>query len=244
MTAPASEPDGTDPRILTPDDDEPEVKIANGYSTGKTYHTADCAVVKRMDAAQTVTQSVAEWKGYTKCKRCDEREGGEGYPHPGGPNGATTAHRLNGVGRIRCLQLRARLVGGETHKAVADAYNIGSATVGRHARGECSCEHHGRTLTGDDGPGHTPVEDEGVPRRITGRAPIEDATCADIRRALAGEGLSASALATVLGVSEGAVRRHGAGECTHAHPTPPVAYDDTSQGWVQADATAAGVGDD
>ena len=246
---PASPPDGTDPRILTPEEDEPEVTIAYGHSTGKTYHTTDCAVVQRMSAPQDVSRSVAEWKGYTKCKRCDEREGGDGYPHPGGPEGASLSHRLHGITRARCLQIRVRLLNGGTRRSVADAVGVGSGSVGRHRTGECSCEHHGRTLD-YDGDGYSPLEDEGVPRQVTGRAPIDPATCADIRDTLPRDGVSAAGLATILGVSESPVRRHGAGECTHQHDTPPVSYDASAQRWrVVADARdpparSSGVGDD
>lgn len=249
MTAPASEPDGSDPRILTPDDDDPEVKIAYGHSTGKTYHTTDCAVVKRMDAPQTVARGVAEWKGYSKCKRCDEREGGEGYPHPGGPDGASPSHRLHGITRAQCLQIRVRLLTGGTRRSVADAVGVGTASVGRHRTGACSCAHYGRTLDYDDG-SYVPIEDEGVPREVTGRAPIDAATCADIRDTLARDGVSAAGLATILGVSETPVRRHGSGDCTHQHDTPPVTYDASARRWRAVDdasdapAPTSGVGDD
>lgn len=249
MTAPASDPDGTDPRILSPGDDETTVKIAHGHSTGKTYHTGDCAVVDRMDEANEVALSVAEWKGYTKCKRCDELEGGDGYPHPGGPDGASLSHRLHGITRARCLQIRVRLLNGGTRRSVADAVGVGAASVGRHRAGECSCEHHGRTLD-YDGDGYAPIEDEGVPRKVTGRAPIDPETCADIRDTLARDGVSAAGLATILGVSESAARHHGAGECTHQHDTPPLTYDVNAQRWrVATDASdpparRSGVGDD
>jgi len=83
MTAPASDPDGTDPRILSPSGDEETVTIARGHSTGKTYHTTDCPVVKRMNKPNEVPKRVAEWKDYDKCKRCEEEEGGDGQPRPG-----------------------------------------------------------------------------------------------------------------------------------------------------------------
>lgn len=244
---PASKPDGTDPRILTPDDDEPEVKIAYGHSTGKTYHTTECAVVSRMSKPQKVSRSVAEWKGYSKCKRCDEREGGDGYPHPGGPKSASISHRLHGVNRSRCLQIRVCLLRGGNKREVADALDIGSSSVGRHRTGKCSCQHHGRTLEFADGE-YVPVEDEGVPRKVTGRAPIDATTCIDIRETLPRNGVSAAALATILGVSESPIRLHGMGGCQHTHDTPPATYDKIKQEWrVQTDHSAgqtSGVGDD
>ena len=233
MSQPADAPDGSDPRILAPSDDEPDVKIAQGYSTGNVYHTSTCPTVKRMNQPHDVPISVAEWKGYSKCKRCDEQEGGDGYEHPGkGPrNGAQISQLLTGVDAITCLQIRALLLSGETQASTADILQIGKTTVGTHGRGECDCEHHGRQLT-FDGDAYHPVKGEGVPRRITGYAPISERTCANIRSALVREGVSASLIATIFAVSEDTVRLHGRGECQHGHGTPAATFDAKTNEWA------------
>jgi len=223
-------PSGSDPRVLTPDADEPEVKIAHGYSTGHTYHTADCAIVARMDDPNAVPKSVAEWKGHDKCKRCDERECGEGYPHPGGPTGASAGQRLHHVTRVRCLQIRCQLLRGGSTRGVADATGISKSTVNRHRDGACACEHYGRTLA-FDGCDYYPVEDEGVPRTPTGRTSIDCDTCADIRGALSRDGVSANALAAVFGIGTSTLRAHATGDCSHDHGVTPVRYDHDDKCW-------------
>jgi len=232
MTAPASDPDGTDPRILSPSDDEPTVTIAHGHSTGKTFHTTECPVVRRMNAPNEVAQSVAEWKGYTKCKRCDEREGGDGFPHPGGPDGPGVCHHLQGVTRAECLQIRVRLLTGGSRRTVQEALDIGNATVGRHVSGDCSCQHHAHTLTYDTGAGEYRVaDDRGVPTDAAGRVQIDAPTCAVVRSALPLAGVSTRTLGTVLGISAKSVRHHATGACDHTHDTTAVAWDADERAW-------------
>lgn len=246
---PASPPDGTDPRILSSSGDEPEVTTACGYSTGKTYHTADCPVAERMNAPNHVPKSVAEWKGYTKCKRCKVKEGEDDYSRPGrSPDGSPA--RPHRISRARCLQIRVLLLMGAPRRQVADRLGLGRA-VGRHGAGECSCSHDASSLTYDhDAHTYRVADDGGLPTQLTGRTPVSAEACADFRDTLARDGASAAPLARLFDVSEDAVRRHGAGDCTHQHDTPPVSYDASAQRWrVVADvrdppARPSGVGDD
>ena len=233
MSQPADAPDGNDPRIVTPSEDERKVITAHGYSTGKTYHTRECPTVKRMDDPTEVPISIARWKDYTKCKRCDEHARKQQHEHvrKGPRNGGTHAQLLSGVDAPACLQIRALLLSGETQQATADILGIGKATVGTHARGECGCEHHGRPLT-YDGHEYLPVKGDGVPKHITGFAPIPEQTCEHIRRVIVREGVSAVRLATVLGVSDDSIRHHAHGECDHGDSAPAASFDADEQAWT------------
>lgn len=232
-----TKPDGTDPRIVAPTEDEQTVQIAFGRSTGQTYHTADCTVVERMDDPKEVGISVAEWKGYSKCKRCDECEGGEGYDHPGkGPrDGPNASQLLTGIDSVGCIQVRACLLDGRSQVETAEIVDAGKSTVGRHAHGKCSCEHDGRTVEHTDGEWST-AEEEGIPRHITGYAPVSPDVCELMRAALARDGVDAGTLADVLGSSDDAVRRHARGNCDHTVRTLPVRYDDDARDWKRVEA--------
>lgn len=255
MTAPASAPDGTDPRILSPDDDEPEVTIARGYSTEKTYHTTDCPIVRRINNPNDVPKSVAEWKGYTKCKRCEKVEGGEDYARPGRSYADGPLPRPHRISRTKCLKSRALLLQGGTRRGVAEQLDIGNGSVQRHRSGSCSCEHDAHTVE-YDGDGYVRTDDGGIPTHVNGRTPIPPETCVALRDTLARGGVHAATLAHLFGVSEGAARRHAVGECTHDHDTPPVTFDADAQAWRRVadaptdadapdhDTVARGVSDD
>lgn len=61
----------TDPRVLVPEEDEQEVIVKAAFGgSGKAYHTAECVNVRRMRQTNMVKISVAEWKGYHECERC------------------------------------------------------------------------------------------------------------------------------------------------------------------------------
>lgn len=63
----------SDPRVLTPSEDEQEVIVKSAFGgSGKAYHTAECVNVRRMRQSRSVKISVAEWKGYDECERCQE----------------------------------------------------------------------------------------------------------------------------------------------------------------------------
>ena len=253
--APVSDPDGTDSRILSPDDNEPEVTVARGNSTGKTYHTTDCPIVRRINDPNHVPKSVAEWKGYTKCKRCDEVEGGEGYTRPDRSYADEVLPRPHRISRIKCLKSRALLLQGGTRRGVAEQLDIGEGTVQRHRSGSCSCEHDAHAVEYDGG-GYARTDDGGIPTRVNGRTPISVETCAALRDTLARGGVHAVTLAHLFGVSESATRRHVAGECNHDHDTAPVTFDAGAQAWRRVadaptdadspdhDTVARGVSDD
>lgn len=232
-----SKPDGTDPRIVVPDEDEETVAIAYGYSTGKTYHTANCAVTDRMSDPNHVPVSVAKWKGYTKCKRCDEREGGEGYEHPGkGPqDGPNASQLLQGISPVACVQLRALLLDGASRQEAADTLGVGKSTVGRHALGKCNCGHDAHTLT-HTSDGYVTTDEGGLRTYITGVTPITDTVCDMLRRAVVREGVTATHLADVFGVSNDAVTRHARGRCNHDSAITPATFDRTANEWVTQEA--------
>lgn len=234
MSQPAK-PDGTDPRIVIPDENEPTVTIAYGYSTGKTYHTTECPITERMSDPNHVAISVAEWKGYTKCKRCTERESGDGYEHParGPPTGAHPAQLLQGVTPVGCVQLRACLLDGDSRSDAASRLDVGKSTIGRHALGKCNCGHDAHTLTHTDD-GYTTTDDGGLETYITGVTPVDKSACEMFRRALVKEGVNANTLATVYGVSDDAIRRHARGRCDHDTDVPPATYHDATKSWQPA----------
>jgi hypothetical protein len=219
--------------MLVPDEDEETVAIAYGYSTGKTYHTADCNVTQRMDDPNHVAKSVAEWKGYTKCKRCDEREGGNGYDHPGPSTstGPTASQLLQGITPVGCVQLRTLLLDGASRSEAADRLDVGKSTVGRHALGKCNCGHDAHTLT-HTSDGYVTSEEGGLETYLTGITVIDTDACNMLRRALVRDGVTATTLATLFGISDDAVRRHARGRCDHDTPVGPARFDKNRNEWL------------
>lgn len=232
----AARPDGSDPRVLTPDADEPDVWISRGNSSAKKYHTNECATVEQMIRAKQVPQSVAEWNDHEKCDRCHRIDTGDDYERPGaGEIRLTTGYHT--VSPVRCLALRALAVSGDTQRDAADTLGVSQSTAARHIKGECTCDHYGHAVRYTDDNSAEPAADGGVPESVRdGQVFIPPTTCARIRRVLAGTPVSVRPLAAVLGASDSAVRRHAKNEdkCQHDHADayPPVRWDHDAYEWV------------
>lgn len=160
MSQPAdtpSPPDGSDPRVLTPSDDEPDVIVkANWRGNGSGYHTTRCRNVVQMDRTRTVKQSVAEWKGYHECHVCITE--GEYNDDPDELETRSTGEHVHPTPtREECAAFRERMVDGETPAQVAADVSWGRTAVYTHARGDC---HH------EDAPDHPPVVYDGARWRV------------------------------------------------------------------------------
>ena len=242
-------PDGSDPRVLTPDPDEPDVWVTCRHSSSKRYHTQRCSVVEQMNHEKQVDKSVAEWSGHEKCDRCHRIETDEDYERPGAGE-IRIDSGYHSVSPVRCLSLRALALGGHTHDEAADVIGVASSTAGRHIRGECTCDHHGHTVAYDaDGANPHPAGDGGVPDSVRdGQTLIPATTCARIRRLLTDAPVSARTIATLFGASDTSVRSHAKGGdlCHHDSDEnhPPVHYDPAQQTWVADHDRGGGDGGD
>lgn len=132
-----SPPDGSDPRVLVPDEDEPEVTIvSNDRSSYDTYHThpESCDKITRTAATREVKQSIAEWKGNSLCERCAALDSA-----PESPIDVADATHTPGdsVTPAACHALRREVARGHNARAVGDAIGLGKSTTYTHLRGEC-----------------------------------------------------------------------------------------------------------
>jgi len=187
-----------------------------------------------MDDPNHVPVSVAEWKGYTKCKRCDEREGGEGYDHPGRGtvSGVSIPQMMHGITPVRCLQIRALLLDGHSRNEAADVLDVSKRTAGRHGIGRCQCDHGAQAVTYTDA-GYEPDGDGGLPTLLSGTTKVTAEVCDITRRVLIREDVRTAHLAALFDVSQDSVRRHASGKCTHTTVTRPATFDPSAGKWVQ-----------
>ena len=230
----ASSPDGTDPRILTPDADEDEVKIARGYSTGKSYHTTDCATVEWMNSPNTVPESTAKWKGYTKCARCEEREGGDGYPHGNGSRAAVEHATLLGmITPAVCVTMRALLVNGGSKREVADQIGVSHSTVRRHTN-ECGCDHDAASIEYSRVKGWHTLDDGVSPVGYadTPHASLSAGACTHLRRVLVESDVRTTTLSALYDIDDSTVQLHARGDCQHDAAAPPLSFDMTDREWT------------
>lgn len=229
-------PDGSDPRVLTPDADEPEVWVASGSSSNaKTYHTNHCATVDRMGRPTQVPLSVARWRDHEKCERCELIDSDEDYPRPG-TSSVNIAAGYHTVTALRCLILRALALDGYTHADAAAEIDVTKSTATRHISGSCECDHHGHSVSYDESNNPTPAGDGGVPDALGGQVIIPATACANMRRLLAESPVPVPPVAELFGTSDAAVRRHvkNADRCHHEHSDlyPPVRYNRDAHEWV------------
>ncbi|UBF23296.1 hypothetical protein M1M40_gp18 [Halorubrum tailed virus 29] len=232
----AARPDGSDPRVLTVPDDAPEVWIARGNSSARTYHTNRCATVEQMTDPKRVPKPVAEWNDHTKCGRCKRLDTGEDYERPGaGPVRLSTGY--HSVSAVRCLAMRALALKGHTHVEAGAAVDVAKSTATRHIGGNCTCDHYGHTVAYNDTDAHA-AGDGGLPDNVRdGSVVMPATTCARIRRLLANAPLSIRPLADLFGASDTTIRKHATDhdKCPHDHNDthPPVEYDHDAQTWRQ-----------
>ena len=234
----AARPDGSDPRVLTVPDDAPEVWIARGNSSARSYHTNRCATVEQMDDPKRVAQPVAEWNDHNKCGRCERLDTGEDYERPGA-GAVRLSTGYHSVSAVRCLAMRALALKGHKHVDAGEAVDVSQSTASRHITGKCTCDHYGHTIEYDAaGENPRPAGDGGVPDNPqNATVAIPPTTCARIRRLLADIDMSTRPLAELFGASDTAVRRHATNhdKCPHDHDDthPPVEYDHDAQTWRQ-----------
>jgi len=232
----AAPPDGSDPRVLTPGDDEPEVWVASGEtSNSKKYHTNRCATVERMTRPTKVPMSIAEWRDHTLCDRCRLIDTNEDYRRPG-----TTDVQVDvgyhTVTPLRCLILRALALEGYTQREAADEIGVVTkGTAGKHIAGSCQCSHYGHSVEYDDANTASPAGDGGVPDALGGQVIIPPTTCARMRRIFNDAPVSPASVAALYGTCDTTVRRHAKNtdRCQHdlgdAHP--PVRYNRSKKTW-------------
>jgi hypothetical protein len=224
-----SKPDGTDPRIVVPDDDEDDVIVKSSFGgTGQAYHTCECRNVVQMESTRTVKQTIAEWKGYTECNVCITE--GEYNDDPGREEIAAEDKVHPSPTREECAAFRTRILSGASPAQVAADTTWGRTAVYTHARGDC---------THADPPAHAPVaygwhvdtdadETGGSNKKLR----VSAATCRTLRQQLI-RGESRSDLTERHDISESAITEHVTGRCNHdadAHGHPPLAY-----GWHQVE---------
>jgi len=131
-------PDGSDPRVLVPDEDEPLVTIvSNDRSSYDTYHTHPerCDKINRTSKTREVKQSIAEWQGNDLCDRCAELDAA-----PESPIDVADATHTPGepVTPATCHALRREVARGHDPTEVGSAIGMSKSTAYVHLRGECS----------------------------------------------------------------------------------------------------------
>lgn len=232
----ADKPDGTDPRVLTPDPDEPDVYIARQDHSATKWHPEECSSVKAMDNPKVVSKSIATWNGRTKCSRCERIQTGEDYPRPG-TKYSSNPYGYHSVTPVKCLTMRALALAGWDHTEIADEVDVTKSTATRHCNGSCQCVHVGHSVeyTGRTG---TAAGDRGVPDDSTrGGIYVPAQTCKHIREILAETDLSIAPLTELFGASEVTIRRHAkAGDkCSHDHNEthPPLRFGKSDRTWVR-----------
>lgn len=215
-------PDGTDPRVLTPSDDEPEVKIAKRNT--QAYHTADCRTIYRMRERgvgfKTVKLSVAEWRDLHECDIC-EREGAYDPDATPDRSGHADPEDAPGVAAPTCAAWRTYLGSGLPALELIDIVPYSETEVRRHLKGECAHEVSEPAYAF----GWHPAPDPPAERDARPQTSVTAATCYALRdRLLDGERLTDAASA--LSMSDGTARNHARGRCEHHNSTPPLA-----RGW-------------
>ena len=133
-------PDGSDPRVLSPSPDEPDVTIVqNDRSSSDAYHTYpdECDKINTETHTRSVKQSIAEWQGKHLCGRCAELEA-----RPGPLAELTPADRGSKgvIAADACATLREHVAAGHDPVAVGDELGMTKSCVYRHLRGEVSHE--------------------------------------------------------------------------------------------------------
>lgn len=207
-------PDGSDPRVVTPDSDDETVILSNVNSSANTYHTTECYSVRQMDYQREVSMSVAEWRDATLCSRCARNEGDDdtdtNNTRHGPRTGATPTQMLHGVAPVECVQIRCLVLDGHSQADAADVVNASESTANRHALDRCACDH--------DMPG---LEWDGSSYRVEDfSGGITAARCDYIRHALPRFGVTAALLARLYDVDEDTIRAHGQGRCNHSGADP------------------------
>lgn len=220
MSETPPKPDGTDPRIVAPSEDEETVWVKSSYGgSAKAYHTRRCRNVEQMRSAREVKKSVAEWKGYHECSVCQKDPAPEPDPEP--------SETVLEPTKAECFTFRKLLLEHGSATAVAEYVEWGTTAINKHARGKC--QHDTPHPAVKHGWHEDPEKDDsGVPGSNNTR--IHPGTCRSIRRRLLSVD-SVPAVAHDLDMTEDTVRRHAKGDCEHVHSN----LDALSFGWHKDD---------
>ena len=219
MSETPPKPDGSDPRVLTPGEDEPEVKIAKQHT--QAYHTADCRTIYRMRERgigfKTVKQSVAEWQDLHECEICCKH----GEYDPDAAPDTSPDERSPDITAAMCDAWRTYLGNGMAALDIIDTVPYGETNVRNHLKGNCECE--------PDAPPYTygwhAATDPPEPTTPKGHGSVAPRTCYALRDRLLDGGDLADA-AKALNMSKSTARNHAKGRCPHHNSTPPL-----EQGW-------------
>jgi hypothetical protein len=224
MSETPPKPDGSDPRVLTPDDDEPDVKVAKENT--EAFHTADCRTIYRLRDRSDVgfttrKRSVAEWQGLHECEIC-RREGEydpDDRPDPTPDEGTHT------IDAATCDALRTYLGSGMDAVEIIDIVPYGETVVREHLKGKCDHD--------TDAPAYSfgwhPATDPPEATEAVDRSRVEAQTCYALRdRLLDGQPLKDASDA--LRMNKGTARKHAKGRCPHRNSTPPL-----ERGWYVDD---------
>ena len=220
MSETPPKPDGSDPRVLTPGDDEPTVKIAK-HNT-KAYHTADCRTIYRLrdrgDVGFTTRKlSVAEWQGLHECEICRT----EGEYDPDDQPDRSPDEGEHDLDAATCDAMRTYLGSGVDAVEIVDTVPFGETLVREHLKGKCDHDTDAPAYSYGWHPATDPPEP--TEPKSHGRVPAQ--TCYALReRLLDDESLQSGAKA--LGLSKSTARNHAKGRCPHHNSTPPL-----EQGW-------------
>lgn len=222
MSNTPAKPDGSDPRVLTPSEDEEHVMVKGAWgASGDAYHTCECRNVVQMRSVREVPISIAEWKGYHECHACITE--GEYNDDPSREEQQSTDENVHPTPSIEeCAAFRRAILEGNTPADVASDTVWGRTSIYRHATGGCKCEDVS----------HPPVahgwhvDTSGEQGDATARVQVSAKHCRVFREQLL-KGESRADLAERHAISKTAIARHANGRCNHppdAHGHPPLSY--------------------
>lgn len=223
-----SQPDGSDPRILAPSDDEEQVIVKSAWGgNGKAYHTTECRNVEQMRSTREVAKSIAEWKGYHECEVCITE--GEYNDDPAPEEQQSTGEQVHATPTTEeCARFRRLILDGDSPADVAAQTDWGRTTVYRHANGNCKCTDVAHPPVTYGWHFDSDADDSGVLGSNNHR--IASETCKAIRVRLV-DGQTRKEVADAVGIDKSNIHRHAHGDCDHVHSnTPPV-----SHGWHEVD---------
>lgn len=219
-----SKPDGTDPRILAPSEDEPLVTVKSAFGgNGKAYHTTECVNVRSMRQTREVKLSVAEWKGYHECRLClDKKENGP-YPEPEEQQSQREEPHTSPT-RAECATFR-EWIGEEslTMSQAAARSDWGRTAVNNHASGDCSHDIDTPPVAFGWYYDAEQADTPGVRDEINKHISMDE--CEALRADLvSGERLRN--LTDKYGLGKDGIRYHALGRCAHDMDVPAL-----SHGW-------------
>lgn len=231
MSNTPAKPDGTDPRVLAPPEDDELVTVSSSWGgSGEAYHTTRCRNVYRTEHTREVPLTIAEWKGYHECEACIE----EGRYEPSQDDPTEDDYQRSPTAETCRVWRETVLTSDESPTTLAESSEWGATAIHSHVTGRCN--HN--DATHDDTHDHPPLACgwHADPSRDDSVNPdardsnMHKRTCMAIRRRMMG-GQSGPEVGDDLGMDKKTARRHATGDCQHAHDTLPA----LSYGWHLVD---------